>query len=185
MEEDLLAGIDENNLPEVKEKGLLYKVFIIVMGLFIAFLFVSYLLVGPHTMDIISGMFESDIVDEGRLVLVKGNATLAFSGGVYGELKQMYLDNPRHEFKACLHGSKDGSSYFLTEVAVPETFEQKFDYVVAKPCTKDALVDLHSHPEKHCIPSYHDVKLLERLRERNPGLVMAVMCGVDRFTFYV
>lgn len=184
MEEGLLAGIDEYNLPEVKEKGPFYKFFIIVVGLFVMFIFLSYLLVGPNTMDIIAGMFQSDVVDEGSLVLVKDNVTFVFSEGVYGELKQMYLDNPRHEFKACLHGSKDGSSYLFNSVVVPETFEQEFDYVVAEPCAPDALADFHSHPEKHCIPSYHDVVLLGKLRESNPNLVMVVMCGVDRFNFY-
>ena len=184
MEEDLLAGIDMGNLPEPKERGPFYKAFVIVVSLFILVLFLSYLLVGPDTMDILAGSFESDVVDESRLVLIKDNITFAFSEEVYAELKQMYFDNQRNEFKACLHGSHVGDEYVFTKVVVPETFEQEFDHVVAEPCAPDALADFHSHPEKHCIPSYHDVKLLERLREYNPGLIMIVMCGVDRFSFY-
>ncbi|MFH0752820.1 MAG: hypothetical protein V1914_04475 [archaeon] len=177
-------NIKEEDIPEIREKGLLNKFLVMFMGLFMIFLFLSYFLVGPSTMSIIAGMFGSDILNEEQLVVVKGNLTISFSEGVYSELKQLYLDNPRHEFKVCLHGTKDGTTYAITEVIIPETFEQEFNYVVARPCPPNALIDFHSHPEKHCTPSYHDVQLLKRLKENNPDLIMAVMCTLDRFTFY-
>ncbi len=181
---DVLDGIDEDDIPEIKEKGPFHKLLIVFACLLMVFLFLSYFLVGPNTMEIIEGMFVSDVLNENQLVVEKDNLTISFAKDVYSELKQMYLDNPEHEFKACLHGAKEGQSYMITEVVVPETFEQAFDHVVAEPCPPDALVDIHSHPEKHCTPSYHDVQLLGRLKESNPDLIMAVMCNLDRFTFY-
>jgi len=172
-------------LPELfSEESHYKKYFVLVGGIFLLLLFLSYFLLGPNTMSIIAGSFESDTVNENSLMVEAEGVNVSFSSNVYATLKQMYLDNPEHEFKACLHGSIDGGTYSIDKVSVPTMFEQEFDHVVAEPCPPDTLVDFHSHPEKHCIPSYHDVQLLRTLQESNGDMLMAVMCGTDKITFY-
>ena len=50
--------------------------------------------------------------------------------------------------------------------------------------SKDDLVDLHTHPFKHCLPSDVDLESFKQFKKMNKDAIMAIMCEKDRFNFY-
>ena len=182
-DEQCFEDVCENELPVV-EKSPMHKFILALLGVFMIIFFMSYFVLGPNILSIIGGFVESSRIDEDNLVAVVDNVTIVFTGEVYSELKQLYMSSEGNEFKACLLGAGDGKSYNISSISMPKTYGRDFNFVVAEPCPAGTLVDFHSHPENHCIPSYQDVKLFQKLKEKDLFVIMGVMCNLDRFNFY-
>ena len=100
------------------------------------------------------------------------------------KLKEIYFSDEKVEFKACLKGNKENDVYLIDDLYIPKIYSQKFNQVVAEPCSSDSLVSLHSHPFRHCLPSQQDFRSFKQFKERNKDGLMVVMCEKNRFSVY-
>src|SRR3989344_5978439 len=169
MEPDDLI-LEEESSEEIKESRF-RKFFIIGIAIFLILLLGAYAFVNAAGVDVLSGLALSFKAEENEIDFSFGNK-LVFEGNTLKELKKIYYDNPDVEFKACLKGEKIDSTYYITEVIVPITYEQTYRSVTAEPCSTDSIVDLHSHPLNRCLPSDQDFKSFSRFKERNPNALM-------------
>ena len=161
------------------------KPLLILLSLLTLILFLFAFVLDPAALSILGGLLESSRLDENSLTIQKKEVTLSFTLETYKTLKELFIQNEGREFKACVLGTKENVTYNLYRVFVPETYFQEFSKVVAAPCPAETLIDLHSHPLNHCIPSYHDVQVLKALKGKNSEIILGVMCNVGRFNFYL
>lgn len=174
MRDPVFEGIDpaelEGPLPERKWRRPLIIIVAILLGVMIFSL--SFL-------DALIGIVQSETVSDG--ILVFSDTTVILTGGTLQALQDELLANQDREIKACLFGSKSGSTYTIDRVEFPEVIRANVVHVVSVPCASDVLIDLHSHPIHSCLASAQDVSVLEELQRRNPDVRMMVMCSRDRF----
>ncbi|MEK6835527.1 MAG: hypothetical protein AABX55_00705 [Nanoarchaeota archaeon] len=177
-----IENFDENK--EVEEKPKIFKkIFLIIIGVFLIILIVTYLLTNPIIRSIFVGLVESSKIKD-NIVGIDFKNKLIFQNNTYDGLLNIYDNNPGLEFKVCLNGYIENGNYLINEVYIPETYLQTHNKVIAEPCPNDSLVDMHSHPLKHCLPSEQDFKSFKSFKERNDNAIMAVMCERGRFNFY-
>ena len=182
MSDEILPPLGDLPEEESPLKKTLKKAFIMVIAILLIFLFSTYLL-GYYAFDYFSSQSESDEINE--LTFEDAGKIIIFEEEVYRELQEIYFSNLEHEFKVCLFGEIKDNTYSITGLVEPEIFSQSPFHVSAEPCAPEAIVDIHSHPFKKCIASAQDISYLERLKQRNPMALMAVMCAQDRMSFYV
>ena len=125
------------------------------------------------------GLAQSDSLEENRVDM--GEMELVFINESYEKLFDVYYENIELEFKACLLGFID-ENYYVNEVYFPKMSFQSVNRVVSTGCPTGTLIDLHSHPDKHCLFSETDINSFESSKEE--FTVMAVLCEEDRFNFY-
>src|SRR3989344_6097500 len=154
-----MSTIDE--LEEIKERKL-KKVFIISIGAFILIIFLIYIFINAIGSDILAGLISSSETRENEL-------DFSFNG------KLIFMDNSLEKLKEI---------YFIDDLYIPKIYSQKFNQVVAEPCSSDSLVSLHSHPFRHCLPSQQDFISFREFKERNEDGLMIVMCEKNRFGVY-
>ena len=155
---------------------------VIAGGVILVFLMLSFVIVSYPIGTIIAGQLQSTLIQGNTLVV--GNLSLHFLGDTATQLEQLYIGNADVEFSACLVGSVDGADYLITSLYVPTMFSQSFAHVTSEPCAADAIVMLHSHPYKSCRASETDLVTLEKAQERNPDIIMAVLCEPKRASVY-
>lgn len=174
----------EEEIPETfsEKYPKLTKILIFLIGTFLLILVLIYFLTTPQIRSILSGLIESETIEDFKVQLKTGNY-LIFTKETYQELLQIYNNNPEKEFKVCLKGYIE-EDYLITEVYIPKTYLQTHSSVSAEPCPNDSLVSMHSHPLKHCLPSDVDLKNFNIFKQNNPQALMAIMCEKDRFNFY-
>ncbi len=160
----------------------LTKILIFSIATFLLIITLIYFLTTPQIRSILSGLIESETIEDFKVQLKTGNY-LVFTKETYQELLQIYNNNPEKEFKVCLNGYIE-EDYLITEVFIPKTYLQTHSSVSAEPCPNDSLVSMHSHPLKHCLPSDVDLKNFNIFKQNNQKALMAVMCEKDRFNFY-
>ena len=163
-------------------KAKIKKIFFSIMSIFILVIFVLYAVMTYDLQDIVAGLLVSHKVDDLQ-VAYKGYV-ITFSQEVYKDLRSLYFANLQQEFKACLSGKKDGNQYDITSLSVPWIFSQSIFQVVSSSCREGTLIDLHSHPYKHCIFSEQDISSYRNVRKTSPDIILGLMCEPDRFTFY-
>jgi proteasome lid subunit RPN8/RPN11 len=159
------------------------KIYIFIISLFLLIIFIIYFTTTPGVRDLISGFIESSKLNE-KEVAINSTNKLIFEKESYDSLIELHNESVNREFKACLSGYIKDGDYHITTVIKPETFFQNYKQVIAEPCPSTSLVDLHSHPFKRCLPSEQDFKSFQEFKSRNPNALMAVLCEVDRFSFY-
>ncbi len=174
----------EEELPETfsEKYPKLTKILIFSIATFLLIITLIYFLTTPQIRSILSGLIESETIEDFKVQLKTGNY-LVFTKETYQELLQIYNNNPEKEFKVCLNGYIE-EDYLITEVFIPKTYLQTHSSVSAEPCPNDSLVSMHSHPLKHCLPSDVDLKNFNIFKQNNQKALMAVMCEKDRFNFY-
>tara|TARA_Y100000310_G_scaffold345288_1_gene463441 strand:+ start:5787 stop:6353 length:567 start_codon:yes stop_codon:yes gene_type:complete len=165
---------------EDEKPSLLKKIFLISIALFLIFLIIFYIFLTPSIRNIIVGIFESDTV-ENNVIEINSSNYIIFTADTFGILKEVNNQDPELEFKACLKGTILDGDYYIDEVFIPKTFDQKYNSVTAEPCPPESLVSLHSHPLKRCIPSEVDLKNYEKFKQKNPDALLAIMCEPNRF----
>ena len=147
------------------------------------FLILSYLVPNYDFFWIVAGRLESYNIEDNTITL-KNGAKIIFHNDSYGDLTKIYYENQQHEFKACLIGSKENGNYYVEKIEIPKIFSQGFSSVTAEPCTKEAIISLHSHPYKSCFLSLHDVNGYKFVKDVNKDAIIGTMCESDRFNFY-
>ena len=176
---------EDVELEEEKKPSVFMRVFIILVGLFCIALIISYVVVDPRVGDIVGGLAESERLNLDTLSMpINKEQTLTIAPEVYTELKKIYFDNVRHEFKVCLLGEINDQVYNITALVEPTIHSQSSFQVISDPCPDETLVLLHTHPYKRCIASQQDIKSLKKFKETNEETIMGVMCEVDRFNLY-
>jgi len=185
VEEDL-KELSEEELQREEGEGriakLVKRLIIALIGVFLIFLMFSYLVPGSYTISILEGLLVSSKLN---------NYTAPFSGGtvyfneeVYGELKGIYFENQRNEFKVCLGGEKQGDNYFINSIYVPRIIQQTYNSVTAEQCNSTTLIPLHKHPYRRCIFSSQDLRSYDAFKRINDEAIIGLMCEAERFTFY-
>ena len=162
----------------------LKKMLILFLTCFLLLLILSYFLFNPFIFTLLSGFTETNTLNEENLLIIKKGTNFIFEKEVYLQLKELFIKNEGQEFKTCILGKKEETTYHLTSLFTPEIYSQEFTKVVSAPCPAGTLIDVHSHPQNHCIPSYHDLQVLKRLKEENPEIILAVMCNLNKFNLY-
>lgn len=184
--EDMKEGIEyieDGELEEEKPyKRVLIKIFaVVIVGLLLVYFFTL-----PPIRSIITGLIDSSILHR-NVVFIKGIESaerLIFLNGSYNNLIRIYDENLGKEFKVCLVGNIVKKDYLIYAIHEPKMFFQSGIKVVAEACPADSLVSMHTHPEKHCLPSQQDLDNFEIFKQGNPKGIMAVMCERGRFNFY-
>lgn len=171
MGDPVLDDLKDAKLEEVPERKGLKRVLWIIIGIFMLSIIVVYFLPGDVT-HVLGGKLESSKIE--GLEVRYDNGKVVFSEEVYEELKTLYLENQETEIKVCLNGEKKGNDYFVEELYIPETVFATVYSVVSEGCG-DALISLHTHPERHCLFSEQDLK--------SEGMI-GLMCEIDRFSFH-
>ena len=168
--------------PEEQRKIKLKKFFVYVFTIFTLVIVVLYMLMANDFQDILAGLLVSTTITKDLKMEYK-DYTITFSPDVYKSLKNLYFVNARNEFKACLSGSIKDNDYLITSLKVPSIFSQSVFHVTSSSCT-NSLIDLHSHPYKHCVFSQQDISTYSIMKKSNPDILLAIICEPDRFTFY-
>ena len=150
--------------------------------IFILIIVVFYMLMANNLQDIVAGLLVSTTITEGLKMTYK-DYTITFTPDVYKNLRSLYFAYARNEFKACLSGSKKDKDYVITSLTVPVIFSQSIFHVTSSSCS-NSLIDLHSHPYKHCVFSQQDIDSYHSMKRSSPDILLALMCEPERFTFY-
>ena len=169
---------DLEEKPEPKwKKPLLAIISIILAGLVISLIVVSY-----PIGNILQGQLASEPLQGDRILL--DNLEIIFTDGTIDQIKMAYLSEQKVEFSLCLLGRKIGNDYYINEIFKPRQFSQAFNQVTFEPCNKETLILFHTHPYKSCIASATDLQTLRETQEKNPEVIMVVMCEPERFSVY-
>ena len=175
--------MDEIINEEPQEESKFKKVLIIIIALFLLLIFLTYIITNAVGIHILSGLIESSKVTNNTIDFSFNNQVI-FINNSLEKLQGLWISNPELEFKVCLQGIIEDNKYVIYDVYQPETFSQKVNEVVSEPCKKESLIDLHSHPFKHCLPSQQDLISFNKFKETQPKALMAIMCEPNRFTVY-
>ena len=168
--------------PTKEKPSIIKRISIIFLALFLIFLIITYLLTNSVVRNITAGLIESETIKNYQVEINK-TTKLIFTEQAYDQLMDIYDDNLNVEFKVCLKGNIDGD-YYINNIEIPKTYSQEYNQVIAEPCDSESLVDMHSHPLRHCLPSETDINSFNTFKETNPNAIMAVMCQRNRFNFY-
>ncbi|MDO8657049.1 MAG: hypothetical protein Q7K45_07470 [Nanoarchaeota archaeon] len=160
----------------------LKKIILFIIGLFIILLMVSYIFVTFPIGDIIQGKTQSTLLQENMLVLPE--FVIIFQNNTASALETLYMKEQKEEFSVCLQGNFNNGMYSITSFYSPQTYQRTFSHVTFESCTADTVIMLHSHPYKRCTASQTDVDTLAQSKERNPEMLMVVMCEPRRFAVY-
>jgi len=169
-----------NDIPEeeIQKPRKLPKILAIIAIILI----ITYFTLSPFGFNVIVSLLKSYTMQDN--VINFKEKKIIFQPETYNELKQIYYDNQKNEFKLCLKGKKLANIYFINEIFRPREISSSFNRVVSESCPKDTLIDLHKHPYRHCIFSQQDIKSYNINKKTNKDLLMALMCEKARFNFY-
>lgn len=160
----------------------LKKAGILVMGVILIGLIIS-LSIPP---DSLASLIESETAEkDGRQyhINLDNGEKIMFDSKVYDAMLSAYLQGQQKEIKICLIGEKKDSNYYIVNLYLPEIHSHSFNQVRADLCSKETIIDLHTHPYRSCIFSDVDVGALKTVKEINPDTFMGLMCERDRFNF--
>ena len=160
------------------------RTILIMIGLFLFYLIISYVGIGSEIIDIIHGQLASHKIetDGENYYFTLNSTTVIFTKELYSNILGLYAMNQKTEFIACLYGTYENEIYALNELAVPEIYFQSVFRVVSAGCN-GALVTLHSHPYKHCLFSDQDIMSYNAFAAANNHGLYAMMCQEDRFNW--
>lgn len=173
----MLDEISEENESNKK------KIFVIILGIFMIFLLISYFIVYSGTnIHIIAGFIGSSNIKENIIEL--NELTIIINPDVQEELISHYIQNEGHEMKLCLLGDKNKDTIHITSIHYPNIISQSFQHVQSEPCPIETFISIHSHPNRQCIPSHQDLITHKSIQKRNPDILSAIMCDTNRLHFY-
>ena len=184
MKNNNIEKINEIEIIKEEKPNLFKKIFIIILGIFLIILAITYLSSNSLVNNILIGLIQSNKV-ENSIVNINSTNKLIFLNDSYEKLLKIYDNNSEREFKTCFKGKIDKGDYIIKEIYIPKTYSQTSNEVVSEFCSNDTIVDMHSHPLKHCIPSEQDFKSFKLFKEKSNNAIMAVMCERERFNFYI
>jgi len=187
MEKDLHEEILKDVLSEESKKSeSLEKIKKVVFSLFvlmIIFMIIVTFLGGGRLIDFLEGRIVSSTIKENS-VLVLTDGSKVHLNNVYDELKKLFYENQKNEFKVCLVGRKENNDYYVGSLYIPRIFKQNVFSVTSEQCNNETIIPLHSHPLDRCVFSAQDIISYHQFKEINPDALLGLMCNLDRFTFY-
>lgn len=184
MEDNNIKDINDLEIIDEEKPNKFRKVIIILIAIFLIILLITYLLTNSLIRNIFVGLVESSKVND-NIVNINSTNKLIFQNNTYNELLNIYDNNIEKEFKVCLKGNIENKDYYINSIYIPKTFLQTSNRVVSEYCGNDTIVDMHSHPLKHCLPSEQDFQSFSLFKQINNNAIMAVMCERGRFNFYI
>ncbi len=165
-----------------QEESSFKKFLVIIMAVFLALLVISFAFVNYPLGDIFQGRVESrEIV--GNILMAK-NFSILFENNTANRLNKLYFKDRTKEISVCLLGYKEEREYHITSFYQPETYADSYSHVSFRPCSKDTLIMLHTHPYRHCIASQTDLETLNKTKQVNQDVLMVIMCEAERFSVY-
>ncbi len=174
----------ENEVLE-EEDNKLKRILIVVTGLFLIFLILSFTFLRYPVGEILQGQIESERIIDNKLVLKE--FTVIFENNTDIILSNLYNDEQETklvETSVCLKGIKLEKDYLINSIYYPEIHEQSFRHVEFSSCPIDTLVMLHTHPYKHCLASDTDLETLKKAQNSNPDVIMIIMCEPQKYNIY-
>ena len=186
---------ENDNTEESKFSRFFKRLSLFIIGIFLVYLSLTYLGIGPYMLQIFEGQIVSTEVNENFTLAIGNQTKVMFEKEVYHELLAYYVAHQRYEFAACFFGNvteikttdnetTTEKTYVLTEMEIPRMYSQSVHRVISTGCPTETLVSLHTHPYKHCLFSEQDINSFFIFRQRAPNGLFALMCEEDRFTFY-
>tara|TARA_Y100000310_G_C20553860_1_gene749526 strand:- start:466 stop:1002 length:537 start_codon:yes stop_codon:yes gene_type:complete len=177
MERSLADEIKElDQLPEpLKIPEWLKKAFILFLGITLLYLVLIYFIPSTYIIEFLAARSASATIQNNQLQ--HSVASVYFENNTLQLLQNAYKTSEGNEIKACLQGRQRSNTYYITSIHFPEILHQDFKSVIAKPCTQETVIDLHSHPSGRCFFSPHDVNVATK--------PMAIMCNLNTFNLYV
>ncbi|MFA6072924.1 MAG: hypothetical protein WC758_02335 [Candidatus Woesearchaeota archaeon] len=183
VEEDLQSITEEELLKEKKTLSKKTKrALILVSGLVMIFLMLSFIYIQFPISNIIAGQIESNALNNNLLNV--DNLTIFFEDNALNTIKTSYANNPKVETSLCLIGTNISTSYTITSAYTPKIYSQTFNEVIFESCNSNTIIMFHTHPYKSCIASTTDLETLKKNKLTNPKLLMLIMCEPDRFSTY-
>lgn len=178
---------EEISEDESEEQGenKLNKIFVIIVGIFLIFLILSFTFLRYPIGEILQGQIESERIIDNKLVLKE--FTIIFENNTENVLNTIYDSEQEQrlvETSVCLKGIKLQTDYLVNSIYYPKIHEQSFMHVEFSSCPVDTLVMLHTHPFKHCLASDTDLNTLKKAQKSNPDLIMIIMCEPERYSIY-
>ncbi|MEK6916411.1 MAG: hypothetical protein AABW92_01585 [Nanoarchaeota archaeon] len=177
---DILEEVEEDK----KSISIIKRTYIIVIALLMVTLLLVNSQTGYHLVSFLSGKIVSSNINLDSSFDLKKGGQVVFENETYADLKQVYLDNQKHEFKACLTGYKDDKNYVITGLYIPIIYQQDVYSVTSQLCNSSTIISMHSHPPLRCIFSEQDIKSYESFKQIKPEGIIGLMCGEERMTFY-
>ncbi|MBN2368740.1 hypothetical protein JXC34_06985 [Candidatus Woesearchaeota archaeon] len=169
---------------ESRLKRFFKRAYIILLALFLVMLLLVNTNTGYHLLSVISGKIASSTLNENYEFELRGGIKVIFQKEIFEELRTLYQNNQKNEFKVCLTGNKQNSDYVVEGAYVPEIYKQDVYSVTSQICNNETIISLHSHPPMRCIFSEQDLKSYESFRRINPDGIIALMCGEERMNFF-
>lgn len=160
----------------------LKRIILLLIGIFLVILMLSYIFVTFPIGDIIQGKTQSTLLQGNMLILPE--FSIIFEKDTASALESLYLREQREEFSVCLQGKYAGNIYSITSMYQPQTYQRTFSHVTFEPCDAETLIMLHSHPYKRCIASQTDLETLRKSQAENQEMLLVVMCEPRRFAVY-
>jgi len=174
---------EHEDYEESPIKRIIKRTVLLLLGVFLIVLMISYFVFGGTMRPIVMSYFISFSLDD-EFSAALPNARVIFDAGAYEELKQIYFKEQKNEFKVCLQGEKRGNDYYVTGLKVPKMFSQSFNRVVSEFCDEGTIIPLHSHPRLSCGFSQQDIRSYEQFLSINPDAIIGLMCETNKFNFY-
>lgn len=177
-EEDLLKESTHDDPPSSKRGR---HVLILVSAVFMGLLMLSFVFIGSPLGGILQGAPAARTPFE--QVLIHPDATIIFDNNTLEQLQELYSGEEGNEFPACLKGVINDGVYRISSLYIPDIIDRSFGHVRFVGC-EDSIVMMHSHPINHCGASGTDLRTLRSTQEKNPDMIMLIMCGNERFSLY-
>lgn len=174
--------IEEITTDEYPEESKWKRMVVFIVGVGLLFLLFFSIFSQFPLDNIIRGQLQSAPLQ--RNVITIDGFSIIFENDLHLELQQIYFREQKVEFSVCLQGRKINADYYIHSFYQPVMYEQSFNHVSFEPCSSDSLLILHSHPYKSCIASQTDLKTLKQSQQKNPDVLMVVMCEPARFSVY-
>ncbi|MDP3916883.1 MAG: hypothetical protein Q8Q42_01185 [Nanoarchaeota archaeon] len=169
-EKELLRPVEDH---EIKEKGRIRRFVWLLVGFLLILLIASYILSSFAARSIVSNKVSGSIVKSQF-------GDVVFIDNTYETIKELYHTNEK-EFRACLIGKYHNGNYMINDVFLPKVHFQDYDKVISSPCPEGTLLDMHSHPQQHCIFSDVDIN---GFSPDDKNTLLTVMCNDNEFIFH-
>jgi hypothetical protein len=150
------------------------------LAVFLILLMLSFLYLSYPVYSYVLGLAGSSKLS-GNDVLFRNSVLVSFDDDTLSFLQDLY-DPFGDERAVCLTGSISGNNYVVSNFYEPVVFDSSWNFVSHSPCLDDTIIMLHTHPFSRCEPSRTDRVTLARSKINNPGVIMLVMCGSERFS---
>ena len=185
LEDEEIQELNKSKDLLVPQESKSKKILIIIIGLFMILLILSWGFMRYPLDNIIEGQLRSKSIEQDKIILKE--LTIIFLNNTEHLLSEIYTSEQEInlvETSTCLLGFKQENNYYVESIYYPEIHDQSFRHVSFSSCPTDTLIMLHTHPFKHCLASETDTETLKKAQKTNENLLMIIMCEPNRYSIY-